>query len=252
MSNQSKSEQRTDAKLSTLTKAWLKTIETLQVDCGGISGPSFIPIRYIINFQKGATLLLCLYLMESNDNYSLPAILYTISHGSYGLVWLLKELIFPDPKWEQKISLLGAFTVNATVLLPYWLMPYLLIHREAGAPPREPHTKGAMIAAVIIYVLGLVTMIGADCQKYFVMKAKKGLITDGFFARCRHPNYLGEMLVYGSFAFQSGTWHSAVIVGWVWSGVFLPFMLKKEASMSRYPEWAAYKKRSGFLIPKLW
>jgi len=28
-------------------------------------------------------------------------------------------------------------------------------------------------------------------------------------------------------------------------------MLQKEASLSRYPEWAEYKKQSGMLIPKL-
>ena len=29
-------------------------------------------------------------------------------------------------------------------------------------------------------------------QKYFVLRAKKGLITDGLFSRSRNPNYLGE------------------------------------------------------------
>jgi hypothetical protein len=28
-------------------------------------------------------------------------------------------------------------------------------------------------------------------------------------------------------------------------------MLGKEASMSRYPEWAAYKSRTGMLLPRL-
>ena len=32
------------------------------------------------------------------------------------------------------------------------------------------------------------------------MRAKKGLITDGLFSRCRNPNYLGEMMIYGAFA----------------------------------------------------
>ena len=37
-------------------------------------------------------------------------------------------------------------------------------------------------------------------QKYFVLRARRGLITDGLFSRCRNPNYLGEMMIYGSFA----------------------------------------------------
>ena len=40
----------------------------------------------------------------------------------------------------------------------------------------------------------------ADVQKYFVLRAKRGLITDGLFSRSRNPNYLGEMFIYGSFA----------------------------------------------------
>ena len=243
--------QRIAKELGPLADNYLKLLDFLMHDFGGLSGPSFIPMKHLINFQKGGTLILCLYLMAKYDNYSLPAVTYTISHGSYGLAWLLKELVFPDPKWAAKTSLLGALTINASVLLPYWLMPYWLISRAAPSDT-APHSKSALIAAAIVYVLGLVTMIGADCQKYFVLKAKKGLITDGFFGRCRHPNYLGEMMVYGSFAFQSGEWASAAIVGWVWGGVFVPFMLRKEASMSRYPEWAAYKKKSGFLIPKFW
>jgi hypothetical protein len=35
----------------------------------------------------------------------------------------------------------------------------------------------------------------------------------------------------------------------MWGGVFLPNMLKKEASMARYPEWAAYRARTGLLWP---
>ena len=29
---------------------------------------------------------------------------------------------------------------------------------------------------------------------------RKGLITDGMFSRCRNPNYLGEIFIYGAFA----------------------------------------------------
>jgi steroid 5-alpha reductase family enzyme len=64
----------------------------------------------------------------------------------------------------------------------------------------------------------------------------------------RHPNYLGEMMLYGSFALLAQHWAPWVVLAWVWLGVFVPNMLRKEASMSRYPEWAAYKACSGFLF----
>jgi hypothetical protein len=34
------------------------------------------------------------------------------------------------------------------------------------------------------------------------------------------------------------------VLAWVWGGLFAVGMTLKEASMSRYPEWAQYKKRS--------
>ena len=49
-------------------------------------------------------------------------------------------------------------------------------------------------------ILGCVIMIAADGQKYFTLRLQRGLITDGLYRYIRHPNYLGEMMIYGSFA----------------------------------------------------
>jgi protein-S-isoprenylcysteine O-methyltransferase Ste14 len=160
-------------------------------------------------------------------------------------LWLLKDAVFPDPNWEKKVTIGSALNSWLLVLGLYWLAPVLLITSRYEAPART------LAIATIVYAVGVVLMMGADAQKHFVLRARKGLITDGFFARVRHPNYLGEMMLYGSFAAVSGHWVPWVVLAWVWSGVFLPNMLRKERSMSRYPEWAAYKARSGFLLPKL-
>ncbi|MFK8012758.1 MAG: isoprenylcysteine carboxylmethyltransferase family protein, partial [Marinicellaceae bacterium] len=94
-------------------------------------------------------------------------------------------------------------------------------------------------------------MMVADAQKYYTLKYKKGLITDGVHKYIRHPNYLGEIMIYGSFALMVMHWLPFVILALVWSMVFLPNMIAKEKSLSRYPEWAAYKKRSGWILPYL-
>src|SRR5215469_12439097 len=64
----------------------------------------------------------------------------------------------------------------------------------------------------------------------------------------RHPNYLGEMMIYGSFALMVWHWLPFVVLAWVW-GLFVVNMILKEASMSRYPLWGQYKKRSWWLLP---
>lgn len=74
----------------------------------------------------------------------------------------------------------------------------------------------------------------------FTLKARKGLITDGLFARTRNPNYLGEILIYFAYAMLSLHWLPfAIEAAWI-LGFFWPNMRKKDASMARYPEFAAY------------
>lgn len=211
-----------------------------------LGGPKILSLASVVNFQKGATIVLCAALIFKSENASPTALTYTALHGSYGLCWLLKELVFPDPKWQVKITFGAAINAIVLVLAPYWFMPYHTIVNRVEQSPL------LLCAATVLYVIGLVLMIGSDCQKYFVLRERKGLITNGFFRRVRHPNYLGEMMVYGSFALVSGSPISWGILGWVWLGLFLPNMLNKEASMSRYPQWAAYCRSSGFLLPKVW
>jgi steroid 5-alpha reductase family enzyme len=80
------------------------------------------------------------------------------------------------------------------------------------------------------------------------LQLRKGVVQDGLFARTRNPNYLGEVLIYAGFAVASWHWQPAlVLAGW-----FLYFarnMRQKDTSMSRYPEFAAYKDRTGIFLP---
>ena len=72
------------------------------------------------------------------------------------------------------------------------------------------------------------------------------------FGHTRNPNYLGEILIYLSFAILSWHWVPfAVLATWIF-GFFVRNMLKKDKSLSRYPEFAEYKLRSGLLFPKLY
>ena len=92
-------------------------------------------------------------------------------------------------------------------------------------------------------------MIAADAQKYYTLSLQRGLITTGMHRYIRHPNYLGEMLIYASFALMVWHWLPVLVLAWVWGGLFAVNMMMKEASLSRYPEWEAYKKRSKWLLP---
>ena len=201
---------------------------------------------YIINFQKGGTLPFCLLLMYYFDNFSTQALFYTAAHGTYGLVWLLKHCFFRDANWDAKQTILGCCNSFLLVLGPYWLNPYLLISKTATA---ATPTKCAVACGISI--LGMVIMCASDAQKHFTLRIKKGLITTGLFALCRHPNYLGEMMIYGGFAMMVEHWIGWAVLAFVWVQLFHTNILYKEASMSRYSAWPEYTSRTGMILPWL-
>lgn len=212
-------------------------------------GPRVVKMSWVINAQKGGTLPFVAALMLWSNNFSAAACLYLVLHGSYGLLWLLKDRVLPDPGWEKRVTFGGAFMMVATVLGPYWIAPVLLV---TDVLPSRPHPSApTMAAAVFVYVIGVVVMMVSDAQKFFTLRLQRGLITTGMFSRVRHPNYAGEMMVYGAFALLVGHWLPWLVLAFVWGVVFSTNIAMKEASMARYPQWPAYKARTGLLVPRL-
>ena len=58
-------------------------------------------------------------------------------------------------------------------------------------------------------------------------------------------------MIYSAFGLLAWHWLAAVILLAVWLLVFVPNMVAKERSLSRYPEWAEYRRKSGWLLPFL-
>lgn len=231
---------------SKLTASLARLNEYMSTEALG--GPKLLKLAWVVNLQKGLTMPFVLGLMWYYGNWSAAAWVYLALHGTYGLVWLLKHVTMPDPSWERRVTLGGGLLAFVLVLGPYWSFPFLLVSRIV--PLQEPSVP-LMAAAIVLHTLGVVIMMVADAQKYFTLKVKRGLITDGMFKHIRHPNYLGEMMLYGSFALLVGHWIPWAVLAWVWLVLFRTNMLMKEASMSRYPEWAAYEARTGMLFPRL-
>ena len=215
-----------------------------------LGGPQVLKLAWVINFQKTGTFFYILLLMYYFQNYSVVAYVYLALHGMYGFCWMLKHFAFPDQSWEKKVTVGGGLMAFVLVLGLYWVFPYLLISGILG-PDQKMASLTVLTTAISVHTLGVVIMMTADCQKYFTLKYHQGLIREGLFKYIRHPNYLGEIMLYASYAMIVQHWIPWAILAWVWIGVFLVNILQKEASMSRYPEWSEYKKQSGMLIPKL-
>ena len=62
--------------------------------------------KYIIDFAKGVTWALVLFLIYFfNQQNNITAWIYFCIHGSYGIMWVLKSYIFPDKTWESKVGI---------------------------------------------------------------------------------------------------------------------------------------------------
>jgi protein-S-isoprenylcysteine O-methyltransferase Ste14 len=210
-------------------------------------GPRAFKMAWVINLQKGGTALFVLALMAGTGNWSVSAWIYLALHGTYGVCWLLKDTIFPDRNWERFVTIGGAINMWLFALGLYWVFPVLLITDVLG--PRPEPSAPLLAAAVSLHTLGIVIMMASDTQKHFVLKLRRGLIDDGWFAKVRHPNYLGEMMIYGAYGLLAGHWIAWAILAWVWGAIFASNIAMKEASLSRHPGWDAYQRRSGRLWP---
>ena len=76
-----------------------------------LGGPRPWKFAWVINFQKTGTFLFLGLLMWVYQNNSPTVWVYLALHGSYGLVWFLKDMAFPDPNWQKRITIGGG--INA-------------------------------------------------------------------------------------------------------------------------------------------
>jgi len=201
--------------------------------------------RHVIDPLKGITFLVVLLLIARFDQWDNPtAWVYLGLHGTYGFLWMLKSRLFPDKQWEQPCSLGFALVIVGGLAL-YWIAPWLLTARGVQAPPWY------LGLCVAIYAFGLFFHFASDMQKHTALKLQPGLITDGFFALSRNPNYFGELLIYLSFAMLAMHWAPLVVLALFVVAYWLPNMRRQDRSLSRYPEFAAYRKRTKLFIPFL-
>jgi len=130
---------------------------------------------WTINFQKCTTLFYCLGLMYYYNTWeNRTSWTYLSMHGTYGMLWCLKEMIFPDMSWQKPTMILSHVIALVCVLAPYWYFAWSINSKNTEA------SYALAAACNSVHTLGCVLMMAADSQKHYVLKAKKGLITDGW------------------------------------------------------------------------
>jgi len=202
--------------------------------------------KYFIDSHKGATAFFVLVLMAIYNQWENPtAWIYLALHGTYGFLWVLKSLIFPDQAWEQKTGWGFDLVIWGSLSL-YWVAPWMLMARAVHAP------GGYLALCASIFSFGIFFHFASDMQKHVSLQLKPGqLISDGMFARTRNPNYFGELLIYTGFGLLAMHWLPLVIL-LTWVLVYwFPRMLKKDRILSTLAGFGNYKERSKLFIPFL-
>ena len=204
------------------------------------------PHKFYIDTHKAANAAAIALLMAAYDAWhNETAWVYLALHGTYGLLWLAKSRIFGDKSWEAPADLLLGLKTWAALTL-YWIGPWVIVRDDLHAAP------WLIALCVSMWGFGVFLHFAADMQKHaHLLHAPGTLLTTGLWARCRNPNYLGELLMYLSFCLLSRHWAPMAVLALFVAFLWLPNMLRKDRSLARYPEFAAWKERSCLFIPGL-
>ena len=201
---------------------------------------------FFINLHKILVWPVTLGLMWIFRNVSIEMCVYLALHGTYSILWLLKQRWYPDRRFDARRPFSIGFAFVFLPLASYYVAPYLVASRHVALP-------APLIAAILsLYTLGVFLHYVGDAQKFYTLRAKPGLITDGLFSWVRNPNYLGEIMIYSAFAALSAHWLPFLIVAAWTAFFFIPGARAKDRSLARYPAYADYRKRTSALIPLVW
>lgn len=215
-------------------------------------GPKKIKAAHVVTTVCLSLIPITLILKNYFQNDSFQSWWTTSIYFSYLFVWPMKGHFFPDESWEQKLTYLSAIIFACFNLAELSAGFYFV---SGYKPHSYPLSDVVWLSlCTVIYVFGVLIFTLSDAQKYFILKnqQKRELFTDGFFKYIRHPNYLGQGLVYTSFMLMAYDWVPVIIYIPIFVFLFFTNMKIKEASMSRYPNWNAYKQKTGMLFPKIW
>ncbi|KAI8634729.1 DUF1295-domain-containing protein [Xylariaceae sp. FL1651] len=92
---------------------------------------------------------------------------------------------------------------------------------------------------------------------YTLEDLNRGFITTGLWAYCRHPNFTAEQTIWFTM-YQWSCYAGNVVYSWAGSGPLLLVMLfqgstwlTESLTAGKYPEYKAYQKQVGVLLPSL-
>ena len=209
--------------------------------------------KYFIDIHKGLTSVFILFLMYYFNSWdNLIAWIYLSLHGTYGILWILKSRIFPDKQWENKTSIwYGLFIWSGLSL--YWVSPYIIITGNHFLPFNISINPIYISCCITLYIFGIFLHFTSDMQKYINLKLNPGhLIKDDMFKKLRNTNYLGELFIYIGFSLLAFDCAPLIVLSIFMFAIWIPNMIKKDKSLSKYDDFKEYKNKTKRFFPFLY
>jgi hypothetical protein len=212
-------------------------------------------MRLVVNTFKALTPIYCLALMTYFQNFSTATVVYTGLHGSYGIIWLLKDIITPDETFKKPVSFFGSISVSVC-LAAYWY-PFYVLASDSAALKCSEISLERLLVAMIMFNVGVFMMVATDVQKTVSLEYMKQIpnspktITTAYFKHSRSLNYLGEVLVYTSYVVIPGDTQLYLTYFAIMFCTMLIGFVKKELSYRRKPEWTWYKEDTLSFLPRI-
>ena len=88
-----------------------------------------------IDLHKALVIPVVLALMGYYHNGSTDAFVYLGMHGSYSLLWLIKQRTYRDMRFDERVHPLIGLLFIFLPLAGYYVAPYMLISRHISVPP---------------------------------------------------------------------------------------------------------------------
>ena len=123
-------------------------------------GKPLIPWCFTLNLNKITLMLYLFGLMCYFDNFSLGAWVYLALHGNYGLIWVLKDRIFPDPGLSREQTIVSALAMFPCILIPYYFIGFWMMQGLDEAQRNPSYER--IFVALQLYCLGVVFMVLTD------------------------------------------------------------------------------------------
>ncbi|CAB4864243.1 unannotated protein [freshwater metagenome] len=254
---------------------WTSFNTVLAIEATVICAIVFVNFVYVFNFGYAAALFVLNLTIIITQGHRLGAVII----GGLLMIYAIRLFIFVWQRYQAEsfaprkqgtqmahkalpTPIKIALFVQTSTLMTFHAMTTYNISQHAKTEGTNG-VSGWLIIGALILAQGLVIEALADSQK---QKAKKlngsTWVESGLFAKTRHPNYLGEILVQAGLiisGFGTGN-HWYIYAAGILSPLYIIILmlsattggeLLKQQKYGEDPQYRAYMRRSNPLLPRL-